>query len=425
MVQFPHKVYLNGADCFHLMLERNITKHTIGNNIIRMVMTINDHDTLKRIITNIEKSPIVHWIANIELKQPFFLNPYWSYKNQGKKVPIIELAGEFDTIPSEILEDNFSLKNGQLIRFHLYKTKDKKIKFVFSFHHILIDGRGSGLLIKHLTTDFDEENFSFQHVFPKPIKKINFIRHTVNMFQVKKFVENTMRKPIGHPAHTKLNDHEFLLRIKNFTPDETNIIDANAKKNGARFGTNLFQIACCAHAIQPLTQDNSDLWLPVPYDGRKRGSKGPIISNNISFLFYRLSFQGNPTLEETVNDISSQMNEQLKLEMPRKYNEMLQFMKFIPKRFYHWMTTKAGKGAISSFLYSSSGEAVWDTSNFSTEISDTLLIPPFTYPPGISITFLRYEGKLRMNIAVSSNKIDNNKLSLLENKLVELLLLGQ
>lgn len=388
-----------------------------------MVMTVNSEEVLEKISKNIKNSSITHWIANIELKQPFFLNPYWKYIDQGKEISIIELAGSHSTIPTEILNDNFSLQSDQLVRFHTYKTIDNKLKLVFSFHHILIDGRGSGLLIKHLTSDLHISENSFSSIFPKPIKKINFIHHLINMFQVKKFVENTMRKPIGHPASTPIKNHEYLLSIKDFTAEETVLIDKNAKENGARFGSNLYQIACCAHAVQKFTTDESDLWLPVPYDGRKRGSNGPMISNNISFLFYRLSFKDNPTIEDTVNDVYKQMNHQLKLAIPKKYNELLQFMKFIPKRFYYWMTTNAGKGAISTFLYSSSGEAVWDTSNFSEDLSDTLLIPPFTYPPGLSITFLRYNGTLKMNIAVSSNKIDKIKLSLLEEKLVELLLL--
>ncbi len=423
--KLPHKVNLNGADCFHLMLERNIKKHNIGNNIIRMVMTVNNQESFDRIADNIQNSPIIDWIANIELKQPFFLNPYWKYTNNGNKLPVIQIEGNHSSIPNEILKGNFSLNDGPLVRFHTYKTEKNDLKLVFSFHHILLDGRGSGLLIKHLSNCEDFKDFSFKDVFPKPIKKINFFSHVINMFQVKRFVENTMRKPIGHPPHVKLNNHEFYLSVKDFSTEETKLIDENAKKNGARFGSNLYQIACCAHVVKEFNKDSSDLWLPVPYDGRKRGSNGPVISNNISFLFYRISFKNNPSVSDTITELFNQMNHQLKLEIPRKYNQLLQFMKFIPKRFYYWMTTNASKGAISTFLYSSSGEAIWDTSHFCSDLSDTLLIPPFTYPPGISITFLRYDGMLKMNIAVSSNKIDKKNLSLLEHNLVELLLLDK
>lgn len=422
MLKLPNKVLLNGEDCFHLMLERNIIKYKTGNNIIRMVMTVKDEASLQRIETVIQTSPLIHWIANIQLKTPFFINPYWKYVNHGKTIEINFLNGDYNDVPKEILDQNFQLKKDQLIRFDSYTTANGELKLVMSFHHVLLDGRGSGLIIRHLTGNLSVNEDTINDIFPKRIKKINFFSHFINMFQVKAFVEKTMKKPIGHVKKGVSKNNEFVLRTINFDAEQTHTIDKNAKENGARFGTNLFQIACSAHAIASLIDYQYDLWVPIPYDGRKRGSFGPVISNNISFNFYRLKISSTTSISETITSIQGQMNEQLKMEMPRKYNQLLQFMKFIPKRFYYWMTTRAGKGEIASFLYSSSGESFWDTSRFSNELTDTLLIPPFTYPPGISITFLRYDGKLKMNIAVSTDKIDLKNLSLLENKLSDLLL---
>ncbi len=426
MIQLPKKVLLNGADCFHLMLERNLIKYKTGNNIIRMVVTIKDESSWSRIENIIHTSKFIHWIANIKLVTPWMLNPYWKYENLGAKIIVHEFKDSaHDEIPEEIIYHNFDLKKDQLLRFDLFRTTSDELKLVMSFHHVLFDGRGSGLVIRHLTQNlpFDEENF--QLFFPKKIKKLNFIHHTINMFQVKKYVEQTMKKPIGHLPLLDSKSKEFNLRTHHFSVDETKTIDSNAHKNGARFGTNLYQIACTATAIAKEIDFKHDIWVPIPYDGRKRGSAGPVISNNISFLFYRLKINELTKVKETIDSINTQMNEQLKIDMPRKYNELLQFMKFIPKGFYYWMTTRAGKGEIASFLYSSSGESFWDTSRFSDELTDTLLIPPFSYPPGISVTFLRNDGKLKMNIAASRNKIDKKELTLFEKNLIDLLISGK
>ena len=392
-----------------------------------MVMTIADENSWSRIENVIHTSPFIHWIANIKLVTPWMLNPYWKYQNQEKSIIINNFEELSDEIPSEIIYQNFDLKKDQLLRFDTFRTSKGVLKLVMSFHHILFDGRGSRLIVRHLTQnlDFNQENLHL--FFPKKIKKINFIRHTINMFQVKKYVESTMKKPIGHIANLEKEDElkKFNLVTHNFTEDETKHIDKTAKDSGARFGSNLYQIACTAISISRNLNFTEDIWIPIPYDGRRRGSIGPVVSNNISFLFYRLKINELTSVSETIQSMQSQMNEQLKLEMPRKYNELLQFMKFIPKGFYFWMTTRAGKGEISSFLYSSSGESFWDTSKFSPELTDTLLIPPFTYPPGISITFLRNDGKLKMNIAASNNKLNNKQLSLFENSLIELLLTSE
>lgn len=418
----PSKVYLNGADCFHLMLERNIAKHPAGNNIIRMVVTLKSESTLKQIKDTLENSPLMIWIANIQLKTPFFLRPYWSFKTNNQRIKINKIEGIQSEIPEAVIYDNFDIKKDQLVRFHSYTNDNNELKLVMSFHHIILDGRGSGLIIRHLTGNFPIDETNLHEVFPKLTKKVGFFNHVVNMFQVKHFVESTMKKPVSFHLHAPKTGGKFKFHTHSFTLDETNAIDKNATQSGSRLGANLFQIACTAHCVQKINNLNAPIWIPIPYDGRKRGSNGPIISNNISFLFYRLIIDESTTVKETVNSIQTQMADQLRIEMPKKHVQLLEFMKFIPKRFYYWMTTYAGRGEIATFLYSSAGESLWDTSRFSDELSDTLLIPPFTYPPGLSVTFLRYDGKLKMNIVASEDKIDLNTLYLLEENLKALLL---
>jgi hypothetical protein len=156
------------------------------------------------------------------------------------------------------------------------------------------------------------------------------------------------------------------------------------------------------------------LIVPIPQDGRKRGGFGPIISNCISFLFYRLSINDLSSVKQTVQSINLQLAEQLKLDMPRKYNMLLDMMRYIPLKLYHFLSTNASKGVVASFLYSSAGEDYWDMNTLSNKpLDDVLILPPATFPPGLTFSFLRFNNNLKMNIVYCEETISNKELELI------------
>jgi len=129
------------------------------------------------------------------------------------------------------------------------------------------------------------------------------------------------------------------------------------------------------------------------------------------------------SIKKTIQCISGQMAEQLKVEMPKKYNVLLNSMRRIPLSLYHFLTTRSSKGVVSSFLYSSAGEDMWDMNTLmANPTDDILIIPPLINPPGLTFSFLRHNNSLKMNIVYSKNVISDDELKLMEKQIKELLL---
>lgn len=428
-LHFPQKVSLSGADCFHLMLEINAKKFQSGNNVIRIIFQFNDQSSVLPLIENIKNSPVIYWMCNISLVRGlFFQKPYWNFSDQGNSAKINEHVCEQDkTIPATLLDRNIAINNSNLIEFDLIRYTSGKTAFIISWHHILMDGRGSGILLRHLNDATPLDQIRFSEFFPASEKKVSVLHQIKNMYEVKRFIEASSKAPISSVmTKSKTGDKNFHIKTLHFNENETIQIDSNAKKNGARFGANLFLIACCSHVIHFINQQRNTtgtLWLPVPYDGRKRGGNGPVITNCISFLFYRLTTSDLSSVKATVQQISTQMADQLKVEMPKKYNLLLNSMRRIPLHLYHFLTTRSSKGVVSSFLYSSAGEDMWDMNTLmSNPIDDILILPPHIYPPGLTFSFLRHNHKLKMNIVYNQNSISSNELTLMEKQLKKLLL---
>src|SRR5580698_11436829 len=97
----PEKVRLTGSDCFHLVLDKHAQTHQAGSNTMRIVFYFNHRLNLESIRNVLGRSPIIHWLCNIKLRQgSLFTLPYWQYRDEGNGILVIEhQQAEFCEIP--------------------------------------------------------------------------------------------------------------------------------------------------------------------------------------------------------------------------------------------------------------------------------------------------------------------------------------
>jgi hypothetical protein len=424
----PKSVTLNGADAFFIMLEKSNNLFSKGNNVVRMCITCNTLQNAHVIEQKLTNSALVHWMCNLQLKNEntVFFKPKWWYKDKGKTLSVHQhLASNTNDPLSKIINRPLNIKKGELVTCDRVLLESGETMLVLSWHHALMDGRGSGHFIRGL---FDEK-IEWKHFFPRKEKEPSLYAYIRNMYKVKRFIQHSSRFPIGavrkwntqqaekHPI-SKFFSHSF-------TSEETKLIDEKAVASGSRFGSANFLLACCAVAVHRLRKDKGvegDLWIPVPYDGRKRGGVGPLISNQIAFLFYRLTSDELCSVDESVRSIHNQMMEQLKMDMPQKYNQLLDMMRYIPLSLYQYLTTKSSEGRVASFLFSSAGQDKWDLSNLTNNhIKSIQLIPPATVPPGLTFNFLRNENCLTLNLLWSTAVLNDQECEELKQVMLQLM----
>lgn len=416
MTFLPRKIYLNGSDCFHLILEKNRELSGEGNNQLYLCIQLTSKDALTNIEKNVAQSPLLHWIANSKLINPLIGIPYYNYFDQGKKIEIQYHNTLNKQFPEELLNNTLVLKKNQFFKIDSYEFEGNHY-LLLTFHHVLFDGKGAGLVLQHLTTSHsDTESFRYRDdmtitketitaLFPQRLKWKNPVKQWLNLIYVKKSVENTNKGNTAYLSEKDTQQTGFGLFSHTFSEEETNQIKENAKANGVRFGLNFFQLACSAKAFRTVFTTTNDLWVPIPYNGRKRGVAGTIISNYISFIFHRLTIKEETSLKEITGQLQQQMNEQLKDQLPEKYNRLLQLMRFFPTWFNHLVTTKSSKGNIASFLYSSTELGESENTDL---ISKQWTLPPFSYPPGLTINFYTYHNQLNFHIAYSKKVANTN-----------------
>jgi hypothetical protein len=426
----PKKVHLSGADCFHLVLDKHAKKHGAGGNVMRKVFYFDKALPALKIEAILKSSPVIYWLCNIRLVPgSLFKIPYWEYSDRGNEIILWEHRIPVENeIPQIISERDITVNATRFIEADIVYYPSGKCAFVLSWNHILMDGKGTTLLFAHLNQITNESEQDFRNFFPSKEKKTNVFHYIRNMYKVKRFVQTSSRGPVssvaGRESITTTNVTSY--RNISFDAAETKKIDENACKTGSRFGPTLYFIACSAHVVNILNKQRNqegDIWLPVPYDGRLKGSIGPLISNCVAFIFYRIPLKEMNSVAQTVKLLSLQMTEQIRNKMPQKYTMFLNMMRHIPLWLYYFIISRTGNGTFASFLYTSTGDNFNELrSLFGEPLRDLTMIPALTFPPGLTFVFLKHDDAFNINIAYSTDIISNNDLHLIEQKIKEILL---
>lgn len=418
----PKKIILSGADCFHLVLDKHAKKHGAGGNVMRKVFYFNDKLEFKKVDAILKSSPVIYWLCNIKLIYGTMINTaYWKFTNAGNEIILQEhhMARE-NEIPESILNRNITVDAKRFIEADLVYYSSGSCAFVLSWNHILLDAKGTTLLFEHLNQLTAKAQQDTGLYFPAKEKKQNIFQHIKNMYKIKSFVQQSARPPVSSVASTKVKpgDGKTCTKIISFDAGETKKIQDNAIKAGSRFGPTLFFIACCAHVVHSINKQRNktgDLWLPVPYDGRLKGATGPMISNCVSFLFYRILKNEFESVPQTVKSLSMQMTRQIKNGIPQKYKMFLNMMRHLPLWLYYFLISNTNKGVFASFLYTSTGDNFSNMKTlFGKPVKNITMVPALTYPPGLTFVFLHHLETLHINIAYSQEIINNNELALIE-----------
>lgn len=425
--ELPGKIRLSGADYFHVVLDTHAKFHRSGGNVVRMAFFLEGYLSKETLQKKLNDIALIHWLCNIRLAGgSFFSLPYWSYKDAGKTIEIREHESpRASEIPESIYHRDIPLNAERFIEADLVHSPDKKTILIFSWNHILLDGRGSGMLTDFI--DSPDNTIPISAFFPKENESPSLLSRVRNMYKVKAFLENSTKRKIASVASAEQEGKgDFHFHVIRFSKEEAKIIEQNARKNGTRFGVNSFLIAACSIAVNKLIKGKGrtgDLWIPVPYDGRKRGAFGPVISNNVSSVFYTIPQEKLSDVKATVEHIAGQFAEQLKLEMPKRYNMLQDMMRKLPGGLYYKLVNRPGEGALASFLYTATGEGIGDMKTFfDIPVNDMVIYSPQTFPPGLTFLFLRFDNTLKVNISYSDAVISESELRSLETDLRTILL---
>jgi hypothetical protein len=126
---------------------------------------------------------------------------------------------------------------------------------------------------------------------------------------------------------------------------------------------------------------------------RRRGTNGPIFSNQLSILFYRLEPSQAVSLSAIIEELTRQMMSQIRDRFPESCMAALDMFKPMPLDYYVQHLGQPTRGKFASLCFSDSGETCAGMSDMlGGRIKEVTHLVPTWRPPGLTVLFWSFNG---------------------------------
>lgn len=417
--EWPSKLQLNGSDYFQLLLDRHYRQHGLQGNVSRFAVEVKGRLDVKQLEYSVNNDMIFRWLHSLRLKRQFpFQLPQWKQVKAICPIPIsiYELSHEDQGIPDHFFEMDIQPYSDPPFRLDLIYYQDVRTTLLFTWSHVLMDAQGAEILICHLGNALGNSQVQFLAKKDATLPSTVQVQHAR---KVRDFMFNGQETGISLLVKKNGNKYANRYHLLRFSEVETEQIIASGKYLGIRLGYSPLLLAASMHSFHDLLKRkgkiNYNIYVPVPQNQRKKGALGPVVGNQISYLFYRLFPYHLETMQRTVNSIGQQMIDQMRKGIPASFSIMMGLLRRLPLWLYSYIVKSPTKGVLASFFFSDTGKTLDNFTVFcGLPVSDAMHYPPNSNHPGFTVIFMGFQKKLQVIIAYTEATANEEDLSIFE-----------
>lgn len=412
---------LTGSDYFVLALDQQMRSAGLPGNISRLVLRLEgalDLHTFREVVNNCD---IAHTLAGLRMRRMLpFTKPYWSFTGSNGLLPIAEYKAVLPTdnwgdICNSYMNRLPSLNKTPGIAFDLIAYPDNITDLVLNWHHGLMDARGAEFLLQQIVepkvdvTLSDSQslrNNSYSQMTGL-YDKLNLPRRLLFARRSLVFIEQVHRQPIVSfaPDDKKVCQPKQVYTVVDFSDSDSAVIRDNCEKIGAGFYWSLFVLSATVRALHAIRIKRGDYdgayVVPVPQDLRRRRQAGPVLSNHVTFLFYRVEQRDIVDIGGLVASLKHQMAEQVRSELPYSFATAMKMFRYMPLSLYSKILSRPSHGKMATLFFSDTGESLSNMKDFlGLPVLGVYHLAPVPLPPGVAVISGRF--RERIHIVLSS-----------------------
>lgn len=410
----PRRVRLTGGDYFICAIDRQMRRAGMPGNVCRLVVRLEGDLEIGRLRQRLAASPLCSWIARLRMVRWLpFLPPRWEATNtpppQIAHLSATEQANAPGSpLPALLPERELRAGTSPALALDLVRGTGGGTHLVLSWHHALMDARGAELLLGHLadgtappldpcagpaspTLNGDHARRPWRDY----LRRAGFARESLA------FITTTCREPFFSlpPVARAAATCRSAYRVHWFDADETARIDGHCRRLDSWFRRSHFYLAAAVRALHAVaaTRGNRDgaYIVPVPHDLRRRGAASPILSNQLSFLFFRIEAALAGSLPEVIRELTRQMLDQVRNRTPDSFLAAMEMFRPAPLDFYLRQLFRPAGGKFATFFFSDAGEASPGLKEvLGVRPTAVTHLAPVSRPPGLAVVFSRFSGRL-------------------------------
>jgi hypothetical protein len=416
MPDLPRQIRLAPGDYFMHGQDRRMRQVGLPGNVCCAAIKLGEGFDAERLRRRIAESPIMDWLARAKISRtlPMLFPPLWRASEKPKQIFFEHgrqngVAAEPWNLPEIVVARELDAGRGPGLAFDVMRHADGTSHLFLSWNHTHLDARGLDFLLNHLADEAPNVPAKVPNfISPKQLGSglAGWWPNVKLARSCKSWLDESGAEPLfsllppgPRPAACKNN-----CRLIYFTEAETAQIDARCQQFNCAFRRSHFYLAASLRALHAVAvargnQDGAYL-IPVPHDTRKRGANGPIFSNHLSILFYRIEPKLAGRITDILGELSRQMTNQIRDKFPESCMAALDMFKPLPLGFYVNHLGKPTRGKFATFSFSDSGETCAGMKEFfGGKILEVTHLVPAWRPPGLMIVFLKFGKRLSAQIS--------------------------
>jgi hypothetical protein len=419
MPSCPSQLRLTAGDCLIRALDHQMRQAGMPGNNCRVVLRLACKPDLARLRQRLAASPVFNWLSGARLVHPLpGLVPRWRTATPAGGILREEHCAansrnEATGLPEAVLARPLAAGHGPLgldLICHAEGTAD----LVLSWNHVLMDVHGAELLLRHLQNGSGAEGtVGAPQLHDAEQAKLGLTRQWGGFWRCLKVARGSLEliDVVGcEPLFSLLPTAQGSAACRNhyrvvaFNEAESERVEAYCQCLKAGFRRSLFHLAAAFQAVHFVAvcrgNGSGAYMVPVPHHTRRQGAAGPILSNQLSFLFYRIEPTLAGSMSGTLAELSRQMMEQIRHGYPESFRAAMEVFKIMPAGIYARRLGRATGGKLATFFFSDAGETCAGIQEvFGATIKGATHLAPASRPPGLAVIFSRFRRQLSATLA--------------------------
>jgi hypothetical protein len=389
---------LNACDTFMLTMDRAMLLDGFAGNICHVLLSFPHGTDVRAIIASIESRETFRQISGLRLKTPLLRTPRWiatsALPSAVKELPV-EGVPELE---GWIVSHSPDPRNAPPCGFVSLPRFAGGPSIVFYWHHSLCDARGGESLLKL----FGSGQPASAPLFSQPVQ-LPLGEQLVQAGAAKCDIFSKASGTIARLKPSPLGAAQPRFHKLRLSPHETKSVDELALKLTNGIFPMALHLAASARAfartLGELGLSSSPLFIPVPHDMRRYARAPHLLSNQVSFVFFRLGEGSEETLRDSVNAVIEQLHASVAARHPQNMLAFLGLLRWLPLRLLWRIIEKPTKGHPASMYFSDIGSSLSALPAFcGATVSKATHYPPVLSPPGLTSVWSRFGDSLEITV---------------------------
>jgi hypothetical protein len=396
--------------------DRRMRRAGLAGNVCRVALELDGGLNADLLRQRVAASPMLDWLGRVRISRrlPVF-PPVWRAAAQPGTV--LHEHNELESsqpgperVPPVAMERDLHAGQGPALALDLVRHADQSRHLVLSWNHALMDVRGAELVLRHLNGSGQPgEQPKIEDLISPDQQRSGLARWWRNVKSARgsmEWLRASGREPLFTllPAGRPAGPCRGRNRVVVFSREETTAIEGRCERLNAGFRRSHFYLAASLrglHTVASARGNKEGAYLvPVPHDMRRRGSNGPIFSNHLSILFYRIETRQAASLGAIIEELSRQMMDQLRSRFPESCMAALDMFQPLPLDYYVRHLGQPTRGKFASLCFSDSGESCAGMSKLlGGRIQAVTHLVPTWRPPGLTVLFWSFGDRLHALLA--------------------------